>query len=139
MGSTENGYPARRERRGACAGRHGEIRAAFRHPRRLRAQGAGGAESPSSSNRFLKGFFAAIAYIKTHKDETTAIAVPLQNESAAVLNKAWEHEGPMMVLDGEFDPQGLALIKDSFIEMGILDKKPSDDEILTRRFLPVKP
>ena len=32
-----------------------------------------------------------------------------------------------------------ALIKDSFIEMGILDKKPSDDDILTRRFLPVKP
>jgi len=61
-------------------------------------------------------------------EQEAAIAVPLQNESAAVLNKAWEHEGPMMVLDGEFDPQGLALIKDSFIEMGILDKKPSDDE-----------
>jgi hypothetical protein len=46
---------------------------------------------------------------------------------------------PMMELDGQFDPQGLELIKDSFVDLGILDKKPTDDEILTRRFLPVQP
>jgi ABC-type nitrate/sulfonate/bicarbonate transport system substrate-binding protein len=97
------------------------------------------AQKPEVVDRFLKGFFAAVAYIRSHKAETTAIAMPLQNESAAVLDKAWDHEGPMLALDGQFDPEGLALIKDSFVDMGILDRKPADDEILTRRFLPVKP
>jgi NitT/TauT family transport system substrate-binding protein len=97
------------------------------------------AQKPDMVERFLKGFFATLAFIKTHETETTDIAMPLQSESQAVLTKAWEREGPSLILDGQFDPQGLALIKDSFIEMGVLDKKPGDDEILTRRFLPVKP
>lgn len=97
------------------------------------------AEKPALIERFLKGFFAAIAYIKTHKAETIAIARPIQHESDAVLSKAQDHEMPMMILDGEFDPQGLKLLKQSFTEMGILKRAPADDQILTRRFLPVRP
>ena len=138
MGSTENGFQP--EERGAghvLVGMERYVPHFVTHVVFARKELV--AQKPELVDRFLKGFFAAIAYIMTHKEATTAIAMPLQNESAAVLNKAWEHEGPMMVLDGEFDPQGLVLIKDSFVEMGILDRKPSDDEILTRRFLPVKP
>jgi hypothetical protein len=63
----------------------------------------------------------------------------LEGESAAVLNKSYDLELPMMGFDGEFDGQGLALIKQSYVEMGTLERIPADDEILTRRFLPVVP
>ena len=97
------------------------------------------ADDPDRVNRFLKGFFASLAFVKANKAKTTEIAMPLQGESAAVLNKSYDYELPMMVLDGQFDPQGLELIEELFVEMGVLDRKPRDDEILTRRFLPVKP
>lgn len=97
------------------------------------------AEKPALVERFLKGFFASMAFVRANKEKTNAIAAPILRESAAVLSKTYDDELPMMGIDGQFDPEGLALIKDSFVEMGILEKKPSDDEILTRRFLPVKP
>jgi hypothetical protein len=45
----------------------------------------------------------------------------------------------MLIEDGQFDAKAVAVLKDSFVEMGTLDRKPVDDEILTRRFLPVNP
>jgi hypothetical protein len=33
----------------------------------------------------------------------------------------------------------LELIKESFVDLGMLDKKPNDEQMLTRQFLPVKP
>jgi hypothetical protein len=31
------------------------------------------------------------------------------------------------------------VLKESFVEMGILDAKPRDDQLLTTQFVPVKP
>jgi hypothetical protein len=45
---------------------------------------------------------------------------------------------PIMSKDGTFDPEALKLIKESWVDLKILDKEPSDDQILTRRFVPVK-
>ncbi|HEY3920405.1 MAG TPA: ABC transporter substrate-binding protein [Stellaceae bacterium] len=97
------------------------------------------ASDPDEVSRFLKGFFASLQWIKANKAASLAIVQPILNESPAVLDKTYDVEMPMMVMDGEFDPQGLALIKDSFVDLGILDKKPNDDQMLTRQFLPVKP
>jgi ABC-type nitrate/sulfonate/bicarbonate transport system substrate-binding protein len=97
------------------------------------------AEKPDVINRFLKGFFASMAFIRDNKEKTAEIAAPVLHESPAVLNKTYDYLMPMMGFDGQFDPQGLDLIKTSFLDMGILDQKPSDDQILTRQFLPVKP
>jgi NitT/TauT family transport system substrate-binding protein len=97
------------------------------------------AEKPAAIQNFLKGFFASIAWMKTHKDESNAITSPLLHETPAVASKTYDLQMPMMELDGQFDPEGLELIKQSFVDLGMLDKKPSDDQMLTRQFLPVKP
>jgi ABC-type nitrate/sulfonate/bicarbonate transport system substrate-binding protein len=97
------------------------------------------ADHPDEVNRFLKGFFASLQWIKANKAESLAIVQPILNESPTVLTKTYDVEMPMMVMDGQFDPQGLTLIKDSFVDLGILDKTPTDDQLLTRQFLPVKP
>jgi ABC-type nitrate/sulfonate/bicarbonate transport system substrate-binding protein len=97
------------------------------------------AEKPDLVGRFLKGFFASIAWMKAHKEESNAITSLLLNENQAVMSKVYDLQMPMMELDGQFDPQGLELIKTSYVELGMLDRKPRDDEMLTRQFLPVKP
>ena len=64
---------------------------------------------------------------------------PVLNESPAVLEKTYNNQMPMMVLDGQFDPEGLELIKQSYVDLGTLPEKPKDEQMLTRQFLPVKP
>jgi ABC-type nitrate/sulfonate/bicarbonate transport system substrate-binding protein len=97
------------------------------------------ASNPDEVKRFLEGFFASLQWIKGHKAEDIAIVQPVLNESPTVLSKTYDTQMPMMVLDGQFDPQGLELINDSFVDLGILPEKPKDEQMLTRQFLPVKP
>jgi len=94
---------------------------------------------PDAVERFLKGFFASVRYVKTHKPETAAFMAPLLNESEKVFNQIYDHEASILLDDGRFDPKAIAIIKDSFIDMGILDQKPADDQLFTTRFVPVKP
>jgi NitT/TauT family transport system substrate-binding protein len=97
------------------------------------------ASNPDEVKRFLQGFFASLQWIKDHKKESLAIVEPVLHESAAVVEKTYDNQMPMMVLDGQFDAQGLELIKQSYVDLGTLPEKPKDEQMLTRQFLPVKP
>ena len=68
----------------------------------------------------------------------TSVAAEALHQSQAVVEKSYDLLMPQMLDDGHFDPEALKMIKSSFIDMNILKSPPSDDEILTRRFLPVK-
>ncbi len=96
------------------------------------------ANNPDAVARFLKGFFASVRYVKTHKAETAAFMAPLLNESEKVFNQIYDHEAAILIEDGHFDPKAIEIIKDSFIDMGILDQKPTNDQLFTTRFVPVK-
>jgi hypothetical protein len=39
---------------------------------------------------------------------------------------------------GVFDPKALVVLKPSLVEMGIVDRIPSDEEMFTSRFVPAK-
>lgn len=95
-------------------------------------------DHPKELADFLKGFFASLAYMRTHKAETVAIAHDVLHEDKAILDKVYDFEMPMLLKNGEFPPAGLKVIKESFLAMGTLSKIPPDSEILTRRFVPVK-
>lgn len=97
------------------------------------------AREPDAIGRFLKGFFASIRFARSHTAETAAFMAPLLNESPRVFEKIYDHEVAILSDDGHFDPKAVAILKDSFIDMGILDQKPSDDQLFTTRFVPVKP
>lgn len=96
-------------------------------------------EKPDVVNRFLKAYFATIAFIKTHKDINVAIASKVLGSSRAVESRTYDAQVGMLIDDGRFDPAALEVIKQSFIEMGLLPTKPATDQLLTTRFLPVKP
>jgi ABC-type nitrate/sulfonate/bicarbonate transport system substrate-binding protein len=96
-------------------------------------------EHPDRVERFLKGWFGAVAFIAANKDKSSAIAAPVLNMDKAVVERAYDVELPYLSKDGTFAPKGIDLLRQSFVELGILDKPPTDDQILTTRFVPVKP
>jgi ABC-type nitrate/sulfonate/bicarbonate transport system substrate-binding protein len=96
------------------------------------------AQHPETVEAFLKGFFASIAFMRSHKAESVGIATEALHQSQQVVEKSYDLLMPQMLDDGQFDPVALKTIKSSFIDMNILKSPPSDDEILTRKFLPVK-
>jgi NitT/TauT family transport system substrate-binding protein len=97
------------------------------------------AAHPELVERFLKGLFASIAYVKQHKSESTAIATQVLHQSPAVMDKTYDSELSMLSDDGTFDPEAIKVLKESYVEMGILPEQPPDDKLFTTRFVPVKP
>jgi NitT/TauT family transport system substrate-binding protein len=95
-------------------------------------------DNPALVERFLKGFFASIAFMKTHKAETSAVAEAVIHQSPEVASKAYDGEISMLEDDGHFDPTAVAVIKQSLIDMKMLESQPSDDQLFTTKFVPVK-
>jgi NitT/TauT family transport system substrate-binding protein len=96
-------------------------------------------DKPDLVRRFLQGFFATIHFMKTNKDATIAIGEKVLNLSPAVMNHTYDYEISMFEDDGHFDPQAVETIKNSFVGMGTLSERPSDDQLFTTQFVPVKP
>lgn len=97
------------------------------------------AQNPDLVRRFLKGFFASIAFMKANKAETSKVAEDVLHMSPAVADKTYDYEISMLETDGTFNPAAIAVLKDSFVDMKILDSKPADDQLFTTQFVPVKP
>jgi ABC-type nitrate/sulfonate/bicarbonate transport system substrate-binding protein len=97
------------------------------------------ADNPDVVDRFLKGFFASITFAKHNKAKMSELAERVIKQSPAVADRTYDYEIAMLSEDGRFDPDAVAVLKDSFVAMGTLDTKPNDDQLFTNRFLPVKP
>jgi NitT/TauT family transport system substrate-binding protein len=95
--------------------------------------------NPELVDRFLKGVFASIAFMKANRDKTTEIATRILQQSPAVMTRTYDTEISMFEDDGRFDPAAITVLKQSFVEMGMLTEKPADEQLFTTRFVPVKP
>jgi ABC-type nitrate/sulfonate/bicarbonate transport system substrate-binding protein len=95
-------------------------------------------DNPGLVDRFLKGFFASVAFMKSHKAETSKVAIDVLNESQSIADRSYDYEITMLSDDGRFDPTAIAVLKQSFVELGLIDRAPKDDEMLTEQFVPVK-
>lgn len=92
-----------------------------------------------SVNDSQEGLFSSLVWMRDHKAETVAMVAPiLHHVSATALSKAYDLEMPAMAFDGPFDPQGVEVLKESFVELGIPNNKQKDDQLLTARFLSIK-
>ena len=56
----------------------------------------------------------------------------------AVISRVYDEQIKIFTSDGQFDPKALAVIRQSLVEMGILQQVPEDSVMFTRRFVPVK-
>jgi hypothetical protein len=76
--------------------------------------------------------------MRAHRDKTIEIADSVIHDGKSVVSGAYDREMPIMSKDGTFDAEALKIIKQSWVDLKILPSIPSDDQILTRRFVPVK-
>jgi ABC-type nitrate/sulfonate/bicarbonate transport system substrate-binding protein len=96
------------------------------------------AQSPDVAERYLKGMFATIAFIRANKEKSVEIASKAMHLDTDILDRVYDIENGAFSTDGHFDPKAVELVKQSFIDMGSLPEKPRDDQILTTKFVPVK-
>jgi ABC-type nitrate/sulfonate/bicarbonate transport system substrate-binding protein len=96
------------------------------------------AKRPDAIRAFLKGWFETIAFMKANKDKTVEITSKVLHLPSSVIGRAYDSQIGIFTTDGSFDPQALAVLKKSFIEMGSLKSIPDDKTLFTTQFVPVK-
>lgn len=138
MTSTALGYRLEEEKAGRIVTGMGDVVPHF-HTEIVFARTQLVQDNPDLMQRFLKGLFASVTFIKANKDKTTEIAAQIIRQSPGVMARTYDYEVSTLSEDGRFDPAAISVLKESFVEMGILPEKPNDDQIITSKFLPVRP
>jgi len=95
-------------------------------------------DRPEAVRAFLKGWVNTIAYMKANKDKAVEITAKVVKLSPSVISRAYDDQIGIFSEDGAFDPKAVAMLKKSFIEMGLLKEEPADSQLFTTQFLPVK-
>jgi NitT/TauT family transport system substrate-binding protein len=94
------------------------------------------AARPDELRRFLKGWFETIAFMRTHKEETVEIAMPVLDTDVSLTSEIYDELMPMFSDDGRFDPQALAVLQRSFVDMKTLPQEPDMRKLINETFLP---
>lgn len=90
---------------------------------------------PDQVKRFLAGWFETVAWMKANKDKSVEISARVLKSTPEIISRAYDEQIGMLQTDGKFNPEAIKVIKESLIEMEILDKKPTDEQIFTTKFL----
>ena len=96
------------------------------------------AKRPQAVRAFLQGWQDTIAFMKANKAKAVEITSKIINVSPAVTARAYDEQIGIFPDDFSFDPKAVAVLKASFIEMGLLKEIPDDKALFTTQFLPVK-
>jgi ABC-type nitrate/sulfonate/bicarbonate transport system substrate-binding protein len=96
-------------------------------------------KNPDLVARFLKGWFATVAYMKSHKDFAIKESAAAMKYSESSIAKAMDAQFHMLSDDGSWNPKAIDKISSSLVELGILEKEPPRNTLYTDKFVPVKP
>ena len=96
------------------------------------------AKKPELVERFLRGWFATIAYMRANKEKTVEITAKILNLDKSVISRVYDEQIKIFTSDGQFDPKALVVIRQSLVELGILQQVPEDSVMFTTKFVPVK-
>ena len=94
---------------------------------------------PAALRGFLKGWFDTIAYMRANKNATVEFAAGVDNISIAAQTREYDLVAPDLSTDGRFDPQDVAAIARSYVDLQLLDHEPDMSKLYTEQFLPVMP
>src|SRR5499425_581460 len=93
-------------------------------------------ERPEAVRGFLKGWFETIAFMRTNKTETAAIASEVTHKDAEITSRVYDELMPMFSDDGRFNPRALATLAKSYVELQLLPQEPDMTALYTQAFLP---
>jgi NitT/TauT family transport system substrate-binding protein len=92
--------------------------------------------NPDAIRAFLAGWLETTAFIRTHKAETVTIESAITGFSASVMAKEYDIVNGMYSEDCKFDPESLATLKRSFVDLNLLSTPPDMSKLYTEAFLP---
>jgi NitT/TauT family transport system substrate-binding protein len=93
---------------------------------------------PETVRAFLAGWFETIAFMKANKAKAVEISAKVIDVDPAVAARAYDEQIGLFSNDGTFDPQAIAALKKSYLEMGLLQEVPDDKVLFSSQFVPVK-
>jgi NitT/TauT family transport system substrate-binding protein len=93
-------------------------------------------DNPDGIRRFLKAWFATIAFMRDNKDEAIRLSRLSTGLSPEIAEIVYREQMPMFLGDGHFDPKALAVVTRSFVDTGALKEIPDSKLLLTEEFLP---
>jgi NitT/TauT family transport system substrate-binding protein len=96
------------------------------------------AKRPQAVKAFLQGWQDTIAFMKNNKAKTVEITSKVIDVTPSVIERVYDEQIGIFSEDLTFDPKAMTVLKQSFIEMGLLKEIPDDKAMLTTQFLPVK-
>jgi len=94
------------------------------------------AKRPDDVKKFLAAWFETVAFFKKNKADVVRISSGVLNIPEPVVSKVYDETIPMLSDDGKFDPKGLAVLAQSFVDMHTLPEKPDMSKLYTEKFLP---
>jgi ABC-type nitrate/sulfonate/bicarbonate transport system substrate-binding protein len=96
------------------------------------------AKRPDAVRAYLRAWVETINFMRANKAKTVEITSKVINISPPVISRAYDEQISIFSTDGVFDQKAVEVLKDSFIEMGLLKEKPDDKVMFTTQFVPVK-
>lgn len=93
-------------------------------------------QHPDEVKRFLAAWFEAVRFAKANKAETVRITQKDTKLPDDIAARIYDAEAPSFFTDGHFDPKKLAVVKQSLVDVGLVDKMPPDQQLITEKFLP---
>jgi ABC-type nitrate/sulfonate/bicarbonate transport system substrate-binding protein len=94
------------------------------------------ASHPDAIRAFIAGWLETVDYMQTHKAETVKIESGITHFSASVTSREYDLTIGMFTKDCRFDPQSLANLGRSFVQMKLTDGKPDMSKLYTDAYLP---
>lgn len=93
-------------------------------------------QKPDLVRRFLKGWLDAIAFMKSHKDETVKVAARVMGNSPSVALRTYDSLMAKFSTDGKFGANAIATLAASFKDQGSIPAPVDVTKLYTERFLP---
>lgn len=94
------------------------------------------ADHPKTVRDFIEAWFDTVKFARSHKNETLRLTMPKTKLPQEVAVKTYDVQTPVLSLTGQFDPQALNAVAESFIALRLLDKLPPLTDLYTEKFLP---
>jgi len=94
------------------------------------------AANPDAIRRFIKAWFQAVDYMRSHKAEAIAAAMPVTGLSQEDEEQEYDYLMPELTSSGRHEPEMMQRVAESFVKLKLLDKKPDIEKLYTNKFLP---
>jgi NitT/TauT family transport system substrate-binding protein len=93
-------------------------------------------QDPDALRRFLRGWYGAVAFMKSHKDATVEIASNVTGYPPIVATRSYDTFIGKFSSDGIFEPKAIATLAASFKDLDILEGSVDLAKLYTDAFLP---